>query len=138
MPHYSSVVSVSRLQFDMLLGFLPNEMKKKQTVEVSFRLYFAESMPCNYDDNAMFFDYGEFSDALKAFVDAKQYNLIEFAGMRMFEYLRERVNARGGENVKIWFQLNKIGAPVTGLQGGASFVHSDLPPDSTYIPSQLL
>lgn len=138
MAHYAHVVSISRLQFEMLLGFLPDERRNRQKVEVSFRLYFPGEIACNRDDEADFFDYNALSESVKQFVADKRYNLIEFAAMQMFRHLREVIDARGGREAKLWFQLNKIDAPVEGLLGGASFVHSDLPPEATYIPSQLL
>ena len=74
---------------------------------------------------------------MREFAQQSHYNLIEFAAMELFRYLRQLIDAKGGEAAKLWFQLNKIDAPVEGLVGGASFVHSDLPADATYIPSVL-
>ncbi len=138
MAHYAHVVSVSRLQFEMLLGFLPDERQQKQQVEISFRLYFPGEIDCNRDDEADFFDYGMLSAAIRDYAQQRRFNLIEFAAMQLFQHLRSVVDSKGGEAVKLWLQLNKIQAPVPGLLGGASFVHSDLPPDATFIPSQLL
>ena len=71
----------------------------------------------------------------RRFVIDKHFNLIEFATMELFRHLRKEIDALGGAEAKLWLQLNKIEAPVAGLKGGASFIHSDLPPDATYIPS---
>ena len=55
--------------------------------------------------------------------------------MALFAHLRGVINELGGEQAKIWLHLNKIKAPVPNLLGGASFIHSDLPANATFIPS---
>jgi dihydroneopterin aldolase len=135
MPHYAHVLSVSRLELSVHIGFYEEERNKKQAIEVSFRLYFPDAIACNHDDNAAFFDYGALSDCLRAFADTQKFNLIEYMSMAMFRHLREEIDRRGGQDAKLWLQLNKINAPVPGLKDGASFFHSDLPPDATFIPS---
>ena len=55
--------------------------------------------------------------------------------MEMFREVRKEIDRQGGKDIKLWIQLNKIQAPVHGLKDGASFIHSDLPPNATYIPS---
>ena len=54
MPHYAYVLSLSRLELEMSLGFLPKELIKKQRVEISFRMYFSQEIPSNRDDQAAF------------------------------------------------------------------------------------
>ena len=138
MTHYAHVLSVSRLELEAFVGFHTAERVKKQTIEVSFRLYFPYALPCNLDDNANFFDYGQLADLLRQFVAERKFNIIEYMTMQMFAYLRQEIDRMGGSEAKLWLQLNKINAPVPGLKDGASFFHSDLPPDATYIPSVLL
>lgn len=135
MPHYAHVLSVNRLKLDAHIGFYEAERLKQQPVEVSFRLYFADAIACNGDDEAHFFDYGVLCETLRSFVAEKKFNLIEFMSMELFRHLRAYLDAHGGQDAKLWLHFNKIEAPVPNLLGGASFVHSDLPADATYIPS---
>lgn len=135
MAHYAHVLSLSRLALEAYIGFYEAERNKKQLIEVSFRLYFPRELPCNTDDSAPFYDYGKLASFLQNFVAKQKFNLIEYMTMEMFRELRKEIDRQGGKDVKLWLQLNKIQAPVHGLKDGASFIHSDLPPDSTFIPS---
>ena len=135
MPHYAHILSVSRLQVDAFIGFYEPELQKPQPVEISYRLYFEQAIDSNSDDNAHFFDYGELSDTLRDCATNGRFNLIEYMSMELFRCLRAHLDNHGGKDVKLWLQLNKIEAPVPGLKGGASFIHSDLPAGATFIPS---
>jgi len=135
MTHYAHVLSLSRLSLEAYIGFYEAERNKKQLIEVSFRLYFPCELPCNTDDTAPFYDYGKLATFLQDFASARKFNLIEFMAMEMFREVRKEIDRQGGKDIKLWIQLNKIQAPVHGLKDGASFIHSDLPPNATYIPS---
>lgn len=135
MPHYAHVLSLNRLELDAYIGFYEEERNKLQPVEISFRLYFPGELACNRDDEAPFFNYAMLADAMREFVQSQKFNLIEYMTMALFRFLRGRVNEMGGTEAKLWLQLNKIKAPVPGLKDGASFFHSDLPADATFIPS---
>ena len=138
MTHYAYVLSVDRLQLNAHIGFYEQERLQKQVIEVSYRLYFAQPIDCNSDDNAPFFDYGVLSSVLQDFVATRKFNLIEYMAMALFHHLRAEIDQLGGEKAKLWLCLNKIHAPVPGLLGGASFMHSDLPPGATFIPGAQL
>lgn len=131
--HYAYMVQVNRLQIGVNLGFYTAERAKPQPVEISFRLYFPEIPPYGIDDHADFLDYAVVCKAVEDFVTAKPFKLIEFMGMEVHRHLRAFLDARGLSHIKVWVQLNKIAAPVPGLTGGASFVHSDLPAGATYV-----
>lgn len=138
MPHYAHVLSLSRLEMQAHIGFYEEERNKLQPIEVSFRLYFPGEIDCNRDDNAEFFNYAKLSQLLNEVAASQKFNLIEFMAMAMFRAMRAHIDAMGGREAKLWLQLNKIKAPVPGLKDGASFFHSDLPPNATFIPSVLL
>lgn len=138
MAHYAHVLTVNRLELMAHIGFYEKERNVKQPIEVSFRLYFPGAIACNHNDAAPFFDYGILAESLKQYVADQKFNLIEYMTICMFEHLRAEVNRMGGADAKLWLHLNKIKAPVPDLKGGASFIHSDLPPDATYIPSIML
>ena len=135
MTHFAYMVAVNRLEIEAHIGFYEKERNEKQPIELSFRLYFAAIPDYAKNDNAHFFDYGKLSEALRHHAEARKYNLIEYMGMELFGCLRQTVDTMGGNDVCLWLALNKTKAPVPGLLGGASFVHSDLPADATFIPS---
>ena len=135
MTHYAHVLSLNRLDLQAHIGFYEAERNLKQPVEISFRLYFPSAIACNEDDNAPFFDYAKLAEILQKCADSNKFNLIEYMAMALFRCLRTHVDQMGGTDIKLWLQLNKIKAPVPGLKDGASFIHSDLPADATYIPS---
>ncbi len=138
MTHYAHVLSLSRLEMDAYIGFYEEERNNKQSIQVSFRLYFPREIPCNNDDGAAFFNYAKLAQLLNEFALSQKFNLIEYMSMQMFKFMRAEIDKLGGQEAKLWLQLNKINAPVPGLKDGASFFHSDLPADATFIPSVLL
>ena len=138
MPHYAHVLTLNRLEIQTHIGFYEAERNQKQPIEVSFRLYFPDAIACNTDDTAAFFNYATLAEVLQTCADSQKFNLIEYMAMELFRHLRKYLDENNGTDARLWLQLNKIKAPVTGLLGGASFVHSDLPADATYIPSVLL
>jgi len=125
------MISVNRLQVPAHVGFYTGERAKPQPVEICFRLYFPEAPLCSRDDNADFIDYGQLCKVLTDFVVSRDFKLVEFMGAELFRHLRADLDARGGQDIKLWLRLNKIAAPVPGLIGGASFTHCDLPANAT-------
>lgn len=131
MPHYAHMVSVNRLQAHAHLGFYTGERAKPQPVEICFRLYFPKAPAHTIDDEADFIDYGQLCKVLTDCIATRDFKLVEFMGAELFRILRADLDARDGQDIKLWLRLNKIAAPVPGLTGGASFTHCDLPPDAT-------
>jgi dihydroneopterin aldolase len=135
MEHYAYVLSVSRLALHVHIGFYEKERNELQLIEISFRLYFTQPPEGVNDTSVAFFDYGKLANVVRDFIADKKFNLIEAMGLAIFQHLRGAVDAMGGQDAKLWLELNKIHAPVPDLRGGASFIHSDLPAGATYIPS---
>lgn len=133
MTHYAHVLVANRLQLAVNLGFYTGERAKPQPVEVSFRMYFPTAPAQATNDEAEFIDYGMLCKSVHDFVSPREFKLVEFMAMEVFRHLREVLDAHGGSAIKLWLKLNKIAAPVPGLTGGASFIHSDLPTDATWI-----
>jgi FolB domain-containing protein len=133
MTHYAYVLVANRLQLAVHLGFYTGERAKPQPVEISFRLYFPQAPAQADNDEAEFIDYGMVCKSIHDFVAVREFKLVEFMAMEVFRHLREVIDGRGGQAIRLWVKLNKIAAPVPGLTGGASFVHSDLPAGATWI-----
>lgn len=135
MTHYAHVLVANRLQLAVHLGFYTGERAKPQPVEVSFRMYFPTAPAQTMNDEATFIDYGMLCKSIQEFVATREFKLVEFMGMEIFRHLRGVIDAHEGRDIRLWLKLNKIAAPVPGLTGGASFIHSDLPAGATWITS---
>lgn len=136
MTHYAHLLTVNRLQLAAHIGFYTGERAKPQPIEVSFRLYFPDAPDCAVNDEAHFIDYGALCKLLREYIEGKEFKLVEFMASDLFRYLRKVMDAQGGGAIKLWLSLNKVAAPVPGLTGGASFIHSDLPPNATVAASE--
>lgn len=129
--HYASILSVNRLRLMVHLGFYEEERVKLQPIEISVRFYFPETPACARDDHAKFLDYGAMCAALSKWATSQQFRLVEYMGMQCFDFVREYLDQRGYGHLKLWLQFTKCEPPVPGLEGGASFVHADVPIGST-------
>ena len=138
MTHYAHVLCFNRLKFDVNLGFYDDERAGLQPVEVSMRLYFPEAPKATTDDEGQFFDYAPLCVAITELLTSKPYRLVEYMATEVFKLARAFVDERGGADIKIWVLFTKCTPPVQHLEGGASFIYSDLPPGSTTIYSPVL
>ena len=129
--HFAHILTVNRLRLMVHLGFYEEERVKLQPVEISVRIYFPEAPACALDDHAKFLDYGALCAAITAWATSQQFRLVEYMGMQCFTTIREYMDSRGYGHLKLWVQLTKCEPPVPNLQGGASFIHSDVPVGST-------
>lgn len=124
---YASILTVNRLRLMVHLGFYERERSVPQPIEISMRLYFPETPACAKDDHAKFLDYASLSASISEWATSQQFRLVEYMGMQAFNHVRAYLDAHHYENVKLWLQLVKCEAPVPNLQGGTSFIHSDVP-----------
>lgn len=133
MAHYPHIFSINRLHLAVHLGYYDAERKKPQPVEVTLRLYFPEAPPCARDDYAKFIDYDKLAGAIHGLAEAREFRLIEYMTMEVYDVVRRYVNEHASEEVKLWLRLTKLATPVPHLTGGASFTTSDLPAGWTAI-----
>ena len=131
--HYPYVLSLNKLRLDAFLGFYDDERARQQPVEICLRLYFPQPPAYALDEKLKFLDYAVLCKAIKDYIDARNFRLIEFMTSEIFNHVRSFLNERGLGDAKIWFSLNKVAAPVPGLTGGAAYTQSDLPPDATVV-----
>ena len=129
--HFAHILSINRLRLMVHLGFYEAERVKLQPVEISLRIYFPETPACALDDHAKFLDYGALCAAVEQWATSQKFRLVEYMGMQCFNMVRQYVDAHDCSQVRLWLQLTKCEAPVPNLQGGTSFIHSDLPVGST-------
>jgi len=131
--YYQYVFSINRLHLAAHLGCYAKERSRAQQVEASVRFYFPKVPDCAVNDNGSFIDYDTVSNDLHRIVAKEEFRLIEYMAMQLYRHVRKVVNKQAGKDVKIWIKLTKLAPPVPHLQGGASFVYSDLPADARVI-----
>jgi FolB domain-containing protein len=131
MAHYSHIFSINRLHLAAHLGYYDAERRKPQPVEVTLRLYFPEAPPCARDDYGRFIDYDKLAAAIYGLAEAREFRLIEYMTMEVYDVVRRYVNEHASADVKLWLRLTKLATPVPHLTGGASFTTSDLPAGCT-------
>ncbi len=135
MTHYAHIFTINRQILSVNLGYYTEERGKKQRVEVDLRLYFPESPECARTDKAPFIDYGILVEAIKDFTVSREFSLVEHLGTELFYLLRGILTEHCGNDLKLWLRLTKITTPIEGLEGGASYVTSDLPAGATFPPA---
>ena len=131
--HYPHMLTLTRLRMPVHLGFYDAERAHKQDVEISVRLYYATPPAAAGDDHAPFHDYAKLAAELTDYMNARQFRLLEFMANDMFRHMRAWYDANGGEAIKLWLKVDKVQAPVPGLQEGASYILSDLPAGATAV-----
>src|SRR5262249_5346767 len=123
------------LRYQAHLGFYDDERAGLQPVEISLRLYFPGQPDWAGDDHAAFIDYARMVKLYKDAIEGKEFRLIEYMGQEMFALTRRFLDAHNGGEVKLWMRLTKCAPPIEAVKGGASYIHSDLPPGATVIPA---
>lgn len=134
MTHYAQVFTIDRYRIPAHLGYYDAERGTKQTVEVSMRLYFPKPPECVRTDRAPFIDYGELVAAVKDRIAGGEFRLIEHLAGELFRIVREVLDTHALTDIRLWLKLTKCTTPIAGLEGGASYVLSDLPADATFPP----
>lgn len=138
MTHYAHILTLEQLEILTHLGFYDEERGKRQRVAISLRIYFPKAPACAQDDYAKFMDYGALANHLIAWVTQGEFRLIEYMGMQAFQCVRAYLDTHHCADARLWLKLTKCDAPVPNLNGGASFIHSDLPAGATTIFTSLL
>lgn len=133
MTHYAHCFTVNRLRLGVRLGYEEPERKKPQPVEADIRLYFPKAPDCVGNDFGGFIDYAALCSRVSHFAERDEFRLLEYLTGALFHELRAFVDSKGGVEVKLWLKLTKCAAPVPYLEGGASFLMSDLPADATVV-----
>ena len=129
--HYAHILTVNRLRLMVHLGFYEEERVQLQPIEISLRMYFPQSPACSRDDHAKFLDYGKLCAAIAEWSISQQFRLLEYMGQEAFDFVRAYIDEHGYHEIKLWLSLTKCEPPVPNLQGGTSFIHSDVPIGST-------
>jgi FolB domain-containing protein len=134
MTHYAQIFTINRQQLTVNLGYYEKERGKKQKIEVDVRLFFPSAPECAKTDTAPFIDYGILVQAMKDFIDGREFALVEHLATELFFLTRGIISAHCGDELKLWLKLTKLTTPIPDLAGGASYITSDLPADATFPP----
>jgi FolB domain-containing protein len=136
MTHYLHCFTINRLRLAVRLGYEAPERRTPQPVEADIRLYFADAPACVGDDHGSFIDYAGVCSRVSDAVARDEFHLLEYLTGTLFRTVRSYVDSKGGAEVKIWLRLTKCAAPVPYLEGGASFVMTDLPANATIVDAR--
>jgi FolB domain-containing protein len=128
---YPASLSLNQLRLMVHLGHGEEERNTVQPIHISVTLYLSNLPHACAEDGAGFFCYQELADLLKQVVEHQRFALIEYLAMRMCavteNWLDEKMQEVGVEDVRYRLQLDKVEAPVPELQNGSSFVYTNLP-----------
>ncbi len=128
MAHYPHSFGIHRQIFSIHLGYYDGERAVPQPIAVDIRLYFGALPTCARTDKAPFIDYAILIEAIRTFIEGKEFSLIEHLAAEFFAIARSIMDAHcPSEDIKLWVRVTKLKPPIQGLEGGASFVTSDLP-----------
>ncbi len=136
MAHYPYLFTINRQELSVHLGYYVAERGKKQRVAVDIRLYFSKAPVCAVTDTAPFIDYGILCQAMKDFVEQKEFALIEHLASELFVLLRGILNTHCADEIRLWLRLTKLTTPISGLADGASYILTDLPAGASIPPAQ--
>lgn len=129
LSYYPVALRVSRVALSVRLGCGEDERAKPQAVEVDVDFYFPSVTQASLTDEGDFICYGKLSEAFAAYCEQKEFKLIEFLGLELYNVAR----GHAPSEVKIALKLTKCKVPVNIILGGASFSYTDLPPNA-FIP----
>lgn len=129
-PSYSSALTINRLRLSVHLGCEKEERVTPQPVEVSIRFYYPAIPAPALRDEGEYECYDKISASIRRMCANKEFRLIEFLCMQVYEVARKAVK----KDVKIWVSLTKCNLPVPEVLNGASYLYTDLPPGAWTVP----
>ncbi len=111
-------LSIHDLSLWCLLGCYAEERAQKQEVRVSLDLELVEApLACQSDRLEDTFCYASLCDSMKAVVEGRAFQTIEYLSQQIVLKLVEKIPKR----VRWRFKLHKLNPPIDGLKGGVSF-----------------
>ncbi len=123
---YNNVLRVNRIRLGVRLGCEKEERAQAQHVEVDLAFYSPALAEPSHADKGDFICYDKLSHALEAMCKGKEFRLIEYLCLQIYDKARSMAPA----DVKISVCVTKCQIPVSFVLGGASFSYTDLPPFS--------
>lgn len=130
---YSSMFTVEDIAMMAHLGYYDTERAKRQPISATFRFYFPQLPSCFNDDFGSFVDYQKIIEILDVMVRDNEYRLIEFLTQEIYKVIRGYLDAHNAADAKVWVSLTKLKPDVPLMQGGATFVYTDLPHGATIV-----
>lgn len=127
---YNSMFTVQDIGLMAYLGIYDEEQVNRQPIRVTFRLYFPKEPECFDDDNGNFINYQYIVEMIAECVEKRSFRLIEYLTQEIYNIIRQFLDEKQQQDVRIWVSLCKVRPNIPYMQGGASFVYSDLPADA--------
>ncbi len=123
---YNNVLRVNRIRLGVRLGCEKEERAQIQHVEVDLAFYTPDLAEPSFADKGDFICYDKISNALEAMCRGREFRLIEYLCVQLFD----KVRGMTPNGVRIALKVTKCQIPVPFVLGGASFSYTDLPPFS--------
>jgi FolB domain-containing protein len=127
---YPSVIALHTLRVKVRLGVGEKERAVPQDVVIDVRLYLPHLPAAAESDDAEYLCYHSLSEKIHALCVAKEYRLIEYLTHAIHRLLRASVPSEA----KLWIKLRKPHILLDYVQEGASYIFTDLSPESRVVP----
>ncbi len=131
MTHYPCALSLHQLTLPVHLGFGAQERMATQPIALDITIYFSTMPIASQKDGEGFLCYDALTQHLKAALQGKEFQLIEYLtpylGNAVQKWLDAHIAETGVKDCAFTLTLFKPEAPVAELKGGASFTYSTLP-----------
>jgi FolB domain-containing protein len=128
---YHACLQIDRLRLPVFLGYEEGERQKAQAVELDIRFFFRARPASCASETMPFLCYDKLTQALLAYVNGKEFQLIEYLSTEIMQVIRANISAQlpelSPEDVRVLLTLHKCHPPVPAIQGGVRIVLSDLP-----------
>ncbi|MBY0355434.1 MAG: dihydroneopterin aldolase [Rickettsiales bacterium] len=128
---YQACLHIDRLRLPVFLGYEEAERQKAQAVELDLRFYFRKKPESCEAQTMPFLCYDQLTQVLLAYVEGKEFQLIEFLSTTLMQQIRLNVAHQlpqlAEDDIRIVMSLHKCHPPVPAIMNGVRIVISDLP-----------
>lgn len=119
--NHKSYLLVKNLELQVFLGCFPEERAKKQSVSVEIKIHFPESPVASVTDNIEdTFCYDKLIVALKNHIEPRQFNLLEFLGREIYQFVKVTL----ANDAFVSVTVTKM-PDISGLKDGVAFYFGD-------------
>lgn len=119
--NHNSHLLLKNLELNVFLGCYPEERSQKQVVVAEIKIEFPESPVASVSDNIEdTFCYDKLIVALKNHLEPRQFNLLEFLGREIYQFVKKTLSDDSFVSVTVTKRPN-----IPGLRDGVAFYFGD-------------
>lgn len=116
-----SSILLSGLELGVLLGWLPEERSREQTVVLDIQIHFRQPpLACHTDELVDTYCYDALTQLIKNHLQAREFKLIEYLSREIYDICKKHFS----NAARIDIRLTKK-PKIKNLTGGASFTYGD-------------